>query len=124
MSELLDELEAVFAREGELRAYTSDPHITTRLIMSMALGVAVQDHLPFKPDHGLAGLSRDIIERFADAANLLERSFVAEFRPDLRSSSDCDHDFVCGAFARAEARVNGRRRHRVAGKADPACGGC
>lgn len=41
MSELLDELEAVFTREGELRGYTSDPHITPRLIMAMALGVAV-----------------------------------------------------------------------------------
>jgi len=41
MSELLDELEAVFAREGELRGFTSDPHVTPRLIMAMALGVAV-----------------------------------------------------------------------------------
>jgi AcrR family transcriptional regulator len=41
MSELLDELEAVFTREGNLRDYTSDPHITPRLIMAMALSIAV-----------------------------------------------------------------------------------
>lgn len=64
MSELLARLEGVFAREGDLRGYTGDPHVTPRLIMAMALGIATHSDWLFgtgrvpTQDHLVAEMSR------------------------------------------------------------------
>jgi hypothetical protein len=48
--ELLDRLESVFRREGRRRGYRTDPHITPRLIIAMALGTAVHGDWLFGED--------------------------------------------------------------------------
>jgi AcrR family transcriptional regulator len=41
MGELLDRLEVVFRREGRRRGFRTNPHITPRLVIAMALGTVV-----------------------------------------------------------------------------------
>ena len=51
MAELLDRLETVFRREGRRRGYRTNPHITPRLVIAMALGMAVHGDWLFGAGH-------------------------------------------------------------------------